>query len=291
MRFPVLLFLLIGIIQVFGQDRPTFKVGIDMVQLNVSVTDNKKRVVGLKKEDFIVYENNSRQKIEFFQAGNQSVSITLLIDASASMLIREPDSRTAALELMRYLGPNDQVRIVQFSEEVSILQNFTTDHGSAVQAIGKVREYGRTAIYNAIYTLLSPRIDPGAQVDVAILITDGENTSSRDQIDAIADMIKTTDTIIYIIKLGDIKVPALDRYFLEMTAQETGGQLYPVRDTKQLEKAYARISIDIKDKYTIGYVSNNARLPGSWRTVSVNIPKHPKFKVHHRKGYYTASEN
>lgn len=286
MYFLGLLLLFSQIYQALNQDPPQFKTGIEMVRLQISVTEKNKSMNNLKKEDFVIYEDGRAQDIAIFHQESPPIALTLLIDASGSMAIRQPTGQIAALNLISQLRPNDKIRVIQFHSHTNLIQNFTTNHRLAAQAINKIEVYGGTAIYDAVYATLGANLNSEAEVNILILLTDGKDNFSINNYSTVVDFAKQNDTIIYVIKLGSLKISEQDKSFLEAVSRETGGQIYPINNLKQLSNAYDKIGLDIQGQYTIGYTSNNTSSIGSWRKILVTVRKHPKLKIRHRSGYY-----
>jgi len=162
---------------------PTFEAGIEIINLNVSVTDTRNRyVTDLDAKDFAVFEDGIRQELSLFTHENLPISLVLMIDTSASMDEKLPVAQAAAIKFTKTLRAQDLAQVVQFNDRTTVLQDFTSDHEALETAIHKTEASGPTALHNALYVSLK---DLGKQKKVGelrrravVLLSDGEDTAS-----------------------------------------------------------------------------------------------------------------
>ena len=134
---------------------PTFGVGIEVINLNVSVTDTRNRyVTNLDMEDFAVFEDGVRQRLTLFTHENLPISMVVMIDTSASMDMKIESARKAAIRFIGTLREFDYAQIVQFNDRATVLQAFTADHALLESAISRADTRGPTALHNALYISL-----------------------------------------------------------------------------------------------------------------------------------------
>jgi VWFA-related protein len=141
-----------------GQERPTgqgfsFKTGVDLVNVSVTVTDaNGRFVSGLKKDDFIVYEDGKPQEVAQFDSERVPVSLGIALDTSGSMLGEKIVAAQAALNrfLLDLLGPQDEVFLYRFDGRPELVQSWTKDRRAVSQALGSVKPMGGTALYDTV---------------------------------------------------------------------------------------------------------------------------------------------
>src|SRR2546425_1065776 len=137
------------------QRPPTFEVGIEVINLNLSVTDGRNNyVTDLAEKDFAVFEDGIRQELSFYTHENLAISMAVMIDVSASMDEKLPQARAAALRLLKTLRAQDAAQVVQFNDRATVLQDFTADHTLLEAAVGKTAASGPTALHNALYIAL-----------------------------------------------------------------------------------------------------------------------------------------
>lgn len=275
---------------------PAFRVGVDIVSLNVTVTDTQNRyVTDLDQDDFVVFEDGIKQDLTFFNRRQQPIALSLLLDSSASMEDKLATLQTAAVNFVRKLKPNDLAQVVDFDSRVEVRQGFTPNHEDLESAIYKTAAGGSTSLHNAIYIALKElkKVKAVDEEDVRrqaiIVFSDGEDTSSLVSFDEVLDLAKRSETSIYTIALrgtdSQTKGFREAEYVLRTLAQETGGRSFFPTKVEDLNGVYAQIADELASQYTIGYTSKNQRRDGAWRRVVVQISKSglvPRTK----RGYY-----
>ena len=134
-----------GIMSAEGGQRPSFRTGVELVSLSVTVTDPSGRYVGdLDPPDFTVLEDGQPQDLMFFSPATTALAVSLLIDSSASMEQQFPLAQKAATEFVARLRPGDTAQIVDFDSRVQVLQPFTDERSALERAIGSIRAGGTT---------------------------------------------------------------------------------------------------------------------------------------------------
>lgn len=262
---------------------PAFRAGVEVVSLNVTVTEGASRfVTDLQQEDFQVFEDGVKQDVTFFARSNLPVALAVLIDTSASMESRLPTAQEAAIGFARRLRSQDLAEVVDFDSRVVILQPFTNAVPELEQAIRRTSAGGSTSMYNAIYIALKDlkrivarNVDEIRRQSI-IVLSDGEDTSSLLPFEEVLDLAKRSETAIYAIGLGSIdKSSASGRGFkeaefvLRQLSQETGGRAFFPSQLADLANVYGQISDELSSQYTVGYTSRNGRRDGAWRRIVV----------------------
>jgi Ca-activated chloride channel family protein len=279
-----------------GSRPARFGTAVDVVQLNVSVTDAHRRyVTGLGERDFAVYEDGAPQAVSFFSGGDLPFSLALLIDGSASMDETLPVARKAAARFVATMRPRDLACVTQFNERVTTLQDYTSDHAALDRAIDSTRAEGTTALYTALYVSLrelraQQTTASEARRRAIIILTDGEDTVSSVSEDQVLELARRTDVIVYAIALrsGTRSLITRDQasHFLATLTRDTGGEVQYPRALADLEGVYGRIADELRTQYTLGYVSANPSRDGAWRHISVLTPARQDLLVRYRLGYY-----
>lgn len=282
-----------------GQGPPSllFKAGIDVVSLNVTVTDPAGRyVTDLTEEDVSVYEDGVKQDPIFFSRTNFPITLAFLIDTSSSMEGRMLTAQEAAVGFARRLRPQDKAEIVDFDSRVEVLQGFTNSIPDLERAIRKTAAGGSTSLYNAVYISLKElkkaQVSPADDVrrQAIILLTDGEDTSSLVSFDEVLELARRSETAIYAIGLMASE-PNPTRGFREANfalrqfSSETGGRAFFPNDVRDLASTYGQIFEELSSQYAIGYTSKNARQDGAWRHVVVRVNR-PNVTARTKEGYY-----
>jgi Ca-activated chloride channel family protein len=277
--------------------RPSFRAGVDVVSLNVTVTDaGGHYVTGLEPTDFSVFEDGVKQDVTFFSRTNMPIALSLLVDTSASMETKLPTAQEAAIGFARKLRPQDLAEVIDFDSRVEILQGFTNDSAQIEQAIRRTSAGGSTSLYNALYIALKDlkkviaRSPDEVRRQAIVLLSDGEDTSSLLPFDEVLDLAKRSETAIYPIGLRvseDTQVKGFREaeFVLRQLAQETGGRAFFPEKLADLAGVYGQIADELSSQYTVGYVSKNPRRDGAWRRLVVRIEQ-PRLTARTKQGYF-----
>ena len=284
------------------QDQPTpaFRAGVDVVSLNVTVSDLDGRfVTNLDQTNFQVYEDGVQQNVTFFTKTQLPIALAMLIDTSASMDENMAIAQEAAIGFSQRLRPEDLAEIVDFDSRVNILQTFTNDAVELEQAIQQTSAGGSTALYNAIYISLrelskAPLQRADVRREAIIVLSDGEDTSSLVTFDEVLEQAKRSETAIYSIGLqsDDSRSRVGFReadFVLRQLAQETGGRAFFPNEVDELPKIYQDISDELSSQYSVGYISGNPLRNGQWRRIVVRVDRE-SIEARAKQGYY-ASKN
>jgi Ca-activated chloride channel family protein len=276
---------------------PTFTSDVDVVNLNVSVTDGKDRYVsGLAAGDFEVFEDGVRQQLCLFTQERLPISLAVLVDSSLSMQINLPAVKTAALRLLHVLRQGDKAEVIQFNHKFGVLQEFTDDMGLLEGAVRGIRADGATGLYNALYvTLKDPRFRRQADEltrQAIVILSDGEDTSSLVSDDQVLQIARKGEVTVFAINLRpprpltlDTEAPDRAAFFLTSLARETGGRAYFPTALAQLDGVYDKIADELRTQYALGYVSSNPQRDGKWRHVAISTSQ-GSLLLRHRLGYY-----
>jgi len=278
------------------RQRPSFRAGIDIVSLNVTVTDGSNHyVTDLDQGEFSVFEDGVKQNVTFFSKRQQPIALSLLLDSSASMEQHLDTLQSAAANFVRRLKPNDLAQVVDFDSKVEILQGFTGNQTDLQTAIEQTSAGGSTSLHNAIYIALKElkKVRAVNEEDVRrqalIVFSDGEDTSSLVNFEEVLDLAKRSETAIYAIALRGADTQAKGfreaEFVMRTLAQETGGRAFFPAKIDDLAGVYAQIADELASQYTIGYTSGNQRRDGAWRRVVVQVAR-PSITPRAKKGYY-----
>ena len=211
---PVLGIALAGALAVLGarvlaldQDRPaaqgfSFSTGVELINVTATVTDGQGRFVpGLRREDFVVYEDGRPQVISQFDSERVPVSLGIALDTSGSMYGEKIAAARAALDrfLFDLLGPQDEVFLFRFDARPQLVQPWTTDRQAVSRALGAVQPSGGTALYDTVAEAI-PMAQKGSRRKKAlVVISDGDDTSSHTPLSALRELIRETEVLVYAI--------------------------------------------------------------------------------------------
>jgi VWFA-related protein len=278
------------------RQRPSFRAGIDIVSLNITVTDGSNRyVTDLGENEFAVFEDGVKQNITFFSRRQQPIAMSLLLDSSASMEQHLGTLQAAATNFIRKLKPNDIAQVIDFDSRVEIRQGFTGNQTDLQAAIEQTNAGGSTSLHNAIYIALKElrKVKAVSEEDVRrqalIVFSDGEDTSSLVSFEEVLDLAKRSETAIYTIALRGNDVQAKGfreaEFVMRTLAQETGGRAFFPARIEDLAGVYAQIADELASQYTLGYTSGNQRRDGAWRRLVVQVAR-ASITPRTKKGYY-----
>jgi len=296
LTFVVVLLSVVGLIVGLSAQQPSFRAGVDIVSLNVTVTDAATHyITDLDEADFLVFEDGIKQNVTFFSRRQSPIALSLLLDSSASMEDKLPTLQTAATNFVKRLKTNDMAQVIDFDSRVEIRQGFTGNQGELDTAISQLAAGGSTSLHNAIYIALKElrKVRAVNEEDVRrqalIVFSDGEDTSSLVSFDEVLDLAKRSETSIYTIALRGSDVQAKGfreaEFVMRTLAQETGGRSFFPARIDDLNGVYTQIADELASQYTLGYTSANPRRDGAWRRIVVQVSR-PNVTPRTKKGYY-----
>jgi Ca-activated chloride channel family protein len=276
--------------------RPPFRSAVNLVTLNVSVTDAEQRyVANLDKRDFIVLEDDRPQALTFFAQSGVPLTVVIVLDTSGSMDNALEAVHEAATGFIRRLGLEDRAAVIDFDTGVRV-QPFTSDLGALEAAVRSTVADGRTALYDAVHAALkelealsSTEVDTPRRHAI-VLLSDGQDTSSTQRLDTVLDLANRSNTAVYAVGLGERDQGGRLATFeaesaLRRMAIQTGGRAFFPTDMEQLRGIYNEIRRDLASQYTIAYASSNARRDGRWRNITVRLARRD-LDAHTRPGYF-----
>ena len=291
----------LGAVTAAQQDRPqpqtpAFRAGIDIVSLNVTVTDGVNHyVTDLEEPDFQIFEDGVRQEISFFSRRQQPVALSLLLDSSASMDDKLATLQTAAGNFVRRLRPNDIAQVIDFDSRVDVRQTFTGNQTDLLTAIDRTAVGGSTSLHNAVYIALKElrKVRAVTEQDIRrqalVVFSDGEDTSSLVSFDEVLDLAKRSETSIYAIALRgpDVQQKGFKEaeFVMKTLALETGGRSFFPARIDDLSGVYSQIADELASQYTVGYVSKNPRRDGAWRRIDARVTRQ-NATARTKRGYY-----
>ena len=180
----------------------SFRTGVDLINVTVTVTDNQGRFVsGLKPEDFEVYEDGKLQTISQFDSERVPVSLGIALDTSGSMAGEKIAAAQSAVNRFLYdlLSDQDEVFLYRFDSQVSLVSGWTEDRRGVGRMLGSIRANGGTAMYDAVAAAV-PLAQRGSRRKKAlVLISDGNDQNSRTSVDAVRQLIRESEVLVYAI--------------------------------------------------------------------------------------------
>jgi Ca-activated chloride channel homolog len=272
----------------------TLHVNVRLVNVFVNVTDKTGAIVGgLTRDDFQISEDGRPQTIAVFERQSEMpLMMTLAIDTSGSTYKDRALEQDASRRFVRaLLRPQDKMSLIEFATFVTERTHFTNKASDIDRGLNQLRGGDATALYDAIY--LGCRSLGGLDGrKVMVVVSDGGDTANdKTYADALEQALRN-EVMIY--SLIDVPIEASagrdtgGEHALITLAEQTGGKSFYVNEGG-LDKAFARVSDDLRTQYLLGYYPHH-QVPGtSFHRIQVTIPRASAedFNIGHRTGYYS----
>ncbi|HET9527705.1 MAG TPA: VWA domain-containing protein [Pyrinomonadaceae bacterium] len=298
------------------------KVETNLTNIFFTAADKNKRFISnLKAEDIRVFEDGQQQDIFTFQTNiDLPLSLAILIDCSASEERTLPDEKEAARAFLEnVLRPSkDEAAILSFTGETTLEQGFSGNLERLRRAIDRVEFVppsgyigggvvvngtppisgtnqalaGSTAIWDAVWATSEELIGTSAEHTrrAIILLTDGDDTSSRLKMDEAIEAAQKADALVYAIGIGDRYTFNVNEGALRKIAEKTGGRAYFPRHEGDLRDAFTQIQRDLREQYLVAYSPRNKARDGSYRKIEIQLVnpelKQQNLKLNYRAGYF-----
>ena len=296
------------------------EINIDTEVVNVLFTaqDKKRRLLtDLKQGDVRILENGKPQDVvAFARKVDLPLSLTILIDTSASQLRTLPQEKDAAKAFLESVvrPSKDEVAVVSFTGEATLEQGMTSNISRLRRAIdgvrasiggvrfgtppisgGNSRISGSTAIWDALWVTSEDVLGPSPDRTrrAIVLLTDGVNTYGQKRLrDAVQASLKA-EAVIYSIGIGDNYYDGVNKGALRKVSESTGGRAFFPRDEMELRAAFNQIQEEMRSQYLLVYEPLNQERDGTYRKIEIQVanPSLSKRKVRltHREGYFAKS--
>jgi VWFA-related protein len=277
------------------------RVNATLVQIPVTVNDTLNRfVTGLDKENFKIYEDKVEQTITQFSSEDAPLSVGIVFDCSGSMGHKMEKARQAVSEFFKTANPEDEGFLVQFNDNAKLIQPFTSNLDEIQNHLTFTQSKGRTALLDAIYMGLHEMKKAKNPRKALIIISDGGDNNSRYTRTEVKNLVKEADVQIYAMGIYE-SGPSRGRTSEEMEgpalmtelAEQTGGRQYEVDSLNELPDVAAKIGVELRNQYVLGYSPQNEARDGKYRRVLVKIiqPRGlPPLRAYWRQGYYAPQQ-
>jgi len=271
------------------------KVDVNLVVLHTTVNDDRGKFVdGLAQDNFRVYEDKVEQKLSIFKREDIPVSMGLVIDNSGSMRDKRPRVNEAALTLVQSSNPQDEAFVVNFNDDfyLDLDKDFSSNIPELKEALERIDSRGSTALYDAVIGSLDHVKKGAKEKKVLLIVTDGEDNTSRNSLEKTLREVQKTSTVIYTIGLlgqENKKSAKNARRALTEIAQASGGLAFFPENVDDVHAICEQVAHDIRHQYTLAYYPSNGARDGTFRTVHVDVipPRgHGKLVARTRNGYY-----
>ncbi|MCC6538049.1 MAG: VWA domain-containing protein [Bryobacterales bacterium] len=272
-----------------------------IVQINVSVfTPLGQVVTGMEQEHFKLFEDKVQQKIETFTSEEAPLSVGLVFDISGSMGSKLAKSRQAAKEFFKSANPEDEFFLVQFNERPQLAVEWTRSSEEIINRLAFTQARGRTALLDGLYLAMNEMKKARNPRKAILVLSDGGDNSSRYTETEIKNIVREADVQMYAMGIfesvggrgrspEELAGPGL----LTELSEQTGGRHFPVDDISNLPDVAAKIGVELRSQYMIGYSPTNGNKDGKYRRVEVKLAQPrglPPLKAYFRTGYYAPTQ-
>jgi Ca-activated chloride channel family protein len=274
------------------------------VRLPVTVTQKKQLITGMTRTDFAIFEDGIQQEITFFtdEKTNPPVYVGVLMDTSPSTAGKLTFEKEAAANFIYSVLQlrKDKAAFMTFDHEINLRQDFTDKLDLLQKAVDKVKKTGsQTALYDAVWQFTDEKLRNVPGRKVIVVITDGDDTFSRADIKDAIDIAQRTETTIFGIstKAGFLgTVPGVEAgqvkdkgdKLLTQLCEDTGGQAFFTGSMIELERAFKKVSDELRGQYLITYRPENQNQDGRERKIEVRLTNGDnakKYNIRTRKSY------
>jgi len=281
--------------------RSDIRVDTTLVLIPVAVTDPMSRfVTGLDKENFKVFEDKVEQQITQFSAEDAPLSVGIVFDTSGSMGNKLLKSRQAVTQFMKTANPEDEFFLITFDDRPQLVMGFTADTEEIQNRLTFVQSRGRTALLDGVYMAMNQMKKARNPRKAILIISDGGDNSSRYTESEVRNAVREADVQIYAIGIFE-PVSARSRTTEELNGpgllaeitEQTGGRHFAVDNLAELPDVAAKIGIELRNEYVLGYSPKNVSRDGKYRRVQVKLVKTtglPPLKAAFRTGYYAPTQ-
>jgi Ca-activated chloride channel family protein len=281
--------------------RGDIRVQSTLVLIPVTVTDPLNRfVTGLDRENFRLFEDKSEQKVSHFASEDAPLSIGLVFDISGSMQSKLEKSRLAVAQFFKTANPEDEFFLVEFNDRPELVLDFTTHLEEIQNRLTFTQSRGRTALLDAVYMALHNMKKAKNPRKALLIISDGGDNSSRYTESEVKNRVREADVQIYAMGIfesmanrgrtpEEMSGPSL----LSEIAEQTGGRHFPVDNLNELPDVAAKIGVELRNQYILGYTPSNPDRDGKYRRVQVKLVQPrglPPLHASWRLGYYAPTQ-
>lgn len=251
------------------------RVDVRLVNVYATVIDSTGRYIGgLTKNDFQVEEDGKRQTLTHFSQDQDSpITVGIVFDKSGSMVNKIRTATDAVDHFAKTVHKDDDIFIIAFDSQVSVIQDFTSDRSKLTKALNRMEAGGGTALYDALESGLE-KIRGGAHNKRAILlITDGQDTDSQTSFSTTRQSIRESELLVYALGISPNSTAAqaspgrpglggrdtVNMDVLKLFAADSGGRAYQVSENmlrgqnSQFERILSQIAEELRSQYTLGY--------------------------------------
>jgi len=278
------------------------RIDTNLVLVPVTVCDPLNRpVTGLEKEHFRVLDDKVEQTITHFAMDDEPVAVGLVFDISGSMGPKLQKARMAATAFFKTANTDDEFFLVEFNDQPKLEVPLTRDVEDIQNHLTFAQSKGRTALLDAIFLAMHELKKSQKNRKALLIISDGGDNSSRYTEAEVRTLVREADVLIYAVGVFEpygsrSRTPeeAGGPGLLNDLCEQTGGRHLPA-DVNELPDIAAKIGVELRNRYVLGYSPSNQTRDGRYHTLQVKVitPKElrlPVLRAHFRHGYYAPTQ-
>jgi len=278
-------------------DDPPQKIGVLEVRLPIAAKRDKKFLPGLTVNNFEVYEDGKRQKIEKFIAPSElPLYIGLLIDTSNSVKLKLPFEKDAGEDFIATVTTyrkKDKILLASFDSDVELHQDFSDNQEPLIHGLRKLKAGGYTKLYDGIYRVIEEKLANLQGSDarrIIVILSDGEDTASEHTLRDAIEMAQRYDVTIFGISTKNFRgvdsgmVENADDKELRRLCEETGGQVFLPAQKMELFRSFTQIALDLRQEYVLFYTPTNQVKAAKKREIKVKLVG-AEARLYHKQGY------
>jgi len=277
------------------------RVDSNLVLVPVTVCDPMNRpVTGLEKTHFKVFDNKVEQTVTQFAMDDEPLAVGLVFDTSGSMGSKLRKSRLAASAFFGTANPEDEFFLVEFNDQPKLVVPLTLDFAAIQNQLAFSQSRGRTALLDAVMLALHEMRKSSKQRKALLIISDGGDNCSRYTESELRNAVRESDVLIYamgIFEAYGARSRSAEEWngpgLLSEIAEQTGGRHLPVDDVSEMPDIAAKIGVELRNRYVIGYSPTERERDGRYHRVQVKVvpPRGlPALRAYWRPGYYAPLE-
>jgi Ca-activated chloride channel homolog len=273
------------------------RVETTLVLIPVAVTDSLNRfVLGLQKNDFHLLEDSVEQNVAHFSGEDAPLSVGLVFDESGSMDYKLRTAQAAVAQFLKTMNADDEAFLVEFSDSAKLTVGFTAHADEIQNALKKAQPGGLTAMLDAINLALREMKKARNSRKAIVIISDGGDNHSQYTSAEIESLVREADVQIYAMGVFEPSLPlgltaeeVSGPRLLSEIAKQTGGRAFAAALMSDLPSVAARIAVELRNQYVVGYYPKDQTRDGKYRHVEMKITQPSgvsPLKAHWRLGYY-----
>jgi Ca-activated chloride channel family protein len=285
-------------------DKPKqgFKIGVEVNMVNVPISVRQPEggfIKGLPQSSFHVFEDGKPQEILFFAQEGLPTRIAIVLDSSESVRSEWGTIKYATKRFVEHLKPEDQFSIIGFNTEIRLKMDWGSKTERVDPVLGSIYCKDRTKLWDAVWITCNDVFKDIVGKKAMIIMTDGMDNESSVSYDEALQAAIPSEVAIYIVSKTEAlrQLMVYEKYdipqkefanadlALQKLAYETGGRVLYPNNFGQLDNIYAQVDEELRNQYTIGYISTNTAKDGSYRRINVGVAI-KNATVTARPGYY-----